>query len=345
MTLFKWSRTASSNASADASINWAEGQPPSSVNDSARAMMAAAAKYRDDVAGAITTSGTATTYTVTSYQGFDALAHLDGQMIAFTPHTGNGAIVTLNVDSTGAKPLRPAPGIELPTGALIQGTPYLAVYSNSDGVFYLRGGAPYPYLIPLGGLLPYIGSSAPNSAFALPFGQAISRATYSALFSVIGTTFGSGDGSTTFNLPDLRGRVIAGLDNMGGSSAARLSAAISSSTMGAVGGAQNQGISQGNLPNVNFNVTDTHRHQAEASDQGYSTAYAVTVNSTGSVVVNPGAVQAIYVQGSGQSFVNMSTTLTSPTVSGSITVNSAGSGVALNTTQPTMVVNFILRII
>jgi hypothetical protein len=50
MTLYKWSQTASSDASADSTINWAEGQAPSSVNDSARAMMAATAKYRDDIA-------------------------------------------------------------------------------------------------------------------------------------------------------------------------------------------------------------------------------------------------------------------------------------------------------
>ena len=47
MTFFKWSRTAAANATADSTINWAEGQSPSSVNDSARALMAAAAKYRD----------------------------------------------------------------------------------------------------------------------------------------------------------------------------------------------------------------------------------------------------------------------------------------------------------
>ena len=79
MTLYKWSRTAAADATADASINWQEGQSPSSVNDSARAMMAATAKYRDDVAGAIVTGGTSTAYTVLSYQAFDTLAHLNGQ--------------------------------------------------------------------------------------------------------------------------------------------------------------------------------------------------------------------------------------------------------------------------
>ncbi len=53
MSFWKWSRTAANNATADGSINWAEGQAPSTVNDSARAMMAAASKYRDDVGGAM----------------------------------------------------------------------------------------------------------------------------------------------------------------------------------------------------------------------------------------------------------------------------------------------------
>src|SRR5215475_7023247 len=109
MTLFKWSQVAAADATADSTINWAEGQAPSSINDSARAMMAATAKYRDDIAGAIVTGGTSTAYTVSSYEVFDTLVHLGGQMIAFTPHTTNGATVTLNVDSLGAKPLRTAP--------------------------------------------------------------------------------------------------------------------------------------------------------------------------------------------------------------------------------------------
>jgi hypothetical protein len=113
MSFWKWSRTAGTNATADGSINWAEGQAPSSVNDSARAMMAAAAKFRDDIAGAIVTGGTSSAYTVSSYQVFDTLAHLDGGMIAFSPHTTSAATppngVTLNVDGLGAKPLRLSP--------------------------------------------------------------------------------------------------------------------------------------------------------------------------------------------------------------------------------------------
>jgi hypothetical protein len=258
MAFWKWSRTASSNATADNTVNWAEGMAPSAVNDSARAMMARLAEWRDDVSGTIATAGTSTAYTVASNQGFDNFADMNSAMIAFVPHTTNGATVTLNVDGLGGKPLRFGPNLELQSGVLIQGTPYVASYNNSDGAWYLQGGFANPYGIPLGGMMPYIGASAPNSAFVLPFGQAISRTTYATLFSLAGTTFGAGDGSTTFNVPDLRGRFVAGLDNMGGAAASRITVAAGNfdgTVLGGTGGAQNRTISQNQLPNVTVNAT------------------------------------------------------------------------------------------
>lgn len=64
-------------------------------------------------------------------------------------------------------------------------------------------------LLPTGTVLPYAATAAP-SFFLLCDGSAVSRATYAALFAVIGTSYGTGNGSTTFNLPDARGRVIMG---------------------------------------------------------------------------------------------------------------------------------------
>ena len=80
-------------------------------------------------------------------------------------------------------------------------------------------------VVPVAGILPYGGTTAP-SGYLMCNGQAVSRTTYSALFSVIGTAYGSGDGSTTFNLPDYadrvaqgngRGYLAAGLPNITGS--------------------------------------------------------------------------------------------------------------------------------
>lgn len=63
--------------------------------------------------------------------------------------------------------------------------------------------------VPVGTIQMYGGSTAP-SGWLLCDGSAINRTTYASLYSVISTTYGSGDGSTTFNVPDLRGRTAVG---------------------------------------------------------------------------------------------------------------------------------------
>jgi microcystin-dependent protein len=65
---------------------------------------------------------------------------------------------------------------------------------------------------PAGSIITFAGSSAPVG-YLVCDGQAVDRTTYSVLFGVIGTTFGVGDGSTTFNVPDLRGEFIRGWDD------------------------------------------------------------------------------------------------------------------------------------
>ena len=320
---YLWSRVAASNSTADAQINWAEGQAPSSVNDSARAMMASLAGYRDDIAGAIVTGGTSTAYTVTSYQVFDTLAHMSGQMIAFTPHTTNGATVTLNVDSLGAKPLRQSPSVDLPAGVLIQGSPYVALYNNSDAAWYLQNFYINPYSVPIAGGIDYWGTTAPNSAFAFPIGQAISRTTYSALFTIMSTTYGVGDGSTTFNLPDKRERVSV----MKTSLASRLTLTYfggDSTAMGAIGGAESHTLTTAQMPTHTHGVTDPgHAHSERASPAGGAT----------------GIIQA----GVSNVYDNVAGNTASATTG--ISINNAGSGNAHNNVQPTIVCNYIIRII
>jgi microcystin-dependent protein len=66
--------------------------------------------------------------------------------------------------------------------------------------------------LPPGLIQPYAGSTAPTG-WLLCQGQAVSRTTYAALYAVCGTAYGVGDGSTTFNLPNLKGRVAVGVDS------------------------------------------------------------------------------------------------------------------------------------
>lgn len=84
--------------------------------------------------------------------------------------------------------------------------------------------------MPVGSVMHYPVNSIP-AGWLKANGAAVSRATYAALFALIGTSYGVGDGSTTFNLPDLRGEFLRGLDDARGVDPAR---AIGSAQGGAV---------------------------------------------------------------------------------------------------------------
>ena len=114
--------------------------------------------------------------------------------------------------------------------------------------------------------MPYAGPSAP-SGWLFCDGSAVASATYAALFTAIGTTYG-GD-STNFNLPDLRGRVIAGKDDMGGASANRLtnqSGGLDGDTLGASGGAETHQLTTAELA--------AHTHDGQFCNASVGTNFA-----------------------------------------------------------------------
>lgn len=93
--------------------------------------------------------------------------------------------------------------------------------------------------LPAGTMMMYGGSVAPTG-WLIADGSAISRTTYANLFAAIGSTFGAGDGSTTFNLPDLRRRVAVG---SGGSASSVLG-----NTVGSMGGEESHILTVNEMP-------------------------------------------------------------------------------------------------
>jgi microcystin-dependent protein len=261
MTLWKWSTTAGDNDDADSSINLRENQAPSTYNNAARAIMAAVAKYRDDMSGNLATGGSSTAYTVTTNQVFGSLQ--DGISVRVRMHATNGASATFSPDGLTAKAIQAVSGTAIPQGLLLLGSIHTLTYDSSADAWIVEGAAGL-VTTPIGTIADFAGTSAP-SLWLLCYGQAVSRTTYAALFVAIGTTYGAGDGSTTFNLPDLRGRVVAGQDDMGGSSANRLtdqSGGLDGDTLGATGGSETHTLTDAQMPE------HTHTFSATTSSDG-----------------------------------------------------------------------------
>jgi microcystin-dependent protein len=217
--------------------------------------------------------------------------------------------------------------------------PTLGFYRSSSGIVGLAGSLDVSggvtidgnAILPVGVILPYGGSTAP-AAWLLCDGSAKSRTTYASLFAAIGTSYGVGDGSTTFNVPDLRGRVPAGKDNMGGTGLGLLTSITMTpdgSTLGATGGAQTEtlslsqlptGITSANAGTIALSVTTTPKvvngpnqgsaagggTQVTASDPGSGGALS-QVASTGTIGIGVAAVTSNNT--SGAAHINVQPTL------------------------------------
>lgn len=175
-----------------------------------------------------------------------------------------------------------------------------------------RGSMSADAALPSGlGPFPFAGATAP-AGWLLCYGQAVSRTTYAALFLALSTAYGVGDGSTTFNVPDMRGRVAAGKDDMGGTAASRLTTAgsgVNGLVLGASGGVQTHTLDSTQIP--------SHSHGAPSGSNGFW-----------------GDAGGLYAVNAGGSTLNINRY--------SATAN-AGGGTAHNNTQPTVVTNYIIK--
>ena len=159
---------------------------------------------------------------------------------------------------------------------------------------------------PIGALLSFAGSTAPLG-WLMCDGAAVSRATYAALFAVIGTTYGVGDGSTTFNVPDLRNRVPVGSG--------------STYTRGQTGGAATVTLSSAQMPSHSHTFSDTsssagsHGHSGSATSDGSHSHSYYSAGSRSDLLAGGGTGAATSATG---------TTSSGGSHSHSVSINSAG---------------------
>lgn len=112
-------------------------------------------------------------------------------------------------------------------------------------------------LVPIGAVVPFWGLQEP-AGWLLCKGQAVSRATYKELFDVIGTRSGAGNGSTTFNVPDLRESLVYGVGDSGSFT----------QTMGAVVGEEAHTLTLAEMP--------SHSHPLSTNNQAHSFAWGAS---------------------------------------------------------------------
>ena len=163
--------------------------------------------------------------------------------------------------------------------------------------------------LPAGTLIMYAAATAPTG-YLLADGSEVSRETYSDLFAVIGTTYGVGDGATTFNLPDLSARLPLGLDD--------------TRTLGQTGGSESHELSVSELPAHSHTVNDPgHLHSMRLNRDDFS--FSGVSAPIGNGAIPYGA-----------------TGLTNSTTTG-ITINYTGGGEPFSVMNPYLVVNYIIK--
>jgi len=136
MSVWQWDTTAGNNQTADSNINWQEGQLPSTVNNSARAMMAAVKAFIQDQGGYAVLGGSGNAFALALSQTMTTRAP---GLIGFFATRTNTDAVTLQVDATAAAPLRAVSGDDLVAGQVVVGRFYVVTWNSATTEWIISG--------------------------------------------------------------------------------------------------------------------------------------------------------------------------------------------------------------
>lgn len=198
-------------------------------------------------------------------------------------------------------------------------------------------------LAPSGSIQGFAGATVPSGWLACD-GSAVSRATYANLWTALGSTWGAGDGSTTFNLPDFRGKVVVGagagfsLAAVGGEASHVLTVA-ETPALAVSGTSSITGTTDAGTPHTHTVTDPGHAHTLPIGYTGAGTAGAVSGGSpTGSFNENTSSVET------GITIASESSHTHTFTGSASLSGTTNGSSGAHNNMQPYAVANVIIKV-
>ena len=261
----------------------------------------------------------------------DRTLSLAGQALALHNLGVNGLIVRTGSGTvTGRSVAVSGNGISVSNGDGVSGNPTFSLSIGTGSTQVSAGNhAHSDYATPAGVIHAYGGASAP-SGYLLCNGASVSRTTYAALFSAIGTNYGVGDGSTTFNVPNLQGRVPVGL-----------SADAEFNLLGETGGAKTHTLASNEIP-AHVHLVDppssttatngNHTHSYNDRYRGTTISDDASDRNVANDVLNDVA------RTTGSGGVHTHSLDIEAFSSGS-----SGGGAAHNNLQPYLVVNYIIK--
>jgi microcystin-dependent protein len=218
-----------------------------------------------------------------------------------------------------------------PSGATSLGYPYPLETDSVDPARDIKALAEFlntfqpPFLPPVGAEMEWAGKNDPNANWMVEDGREVSRATYAGLFAVIGTEYGAGNGTTTFNIPDTRGKV-----SIGAGKGAGLTERVRTVTYGE----ESHTLTLTETVSHSHGTTDPgHAHSLVQSDGVSFASISYVGGGSG------GQTGSVEHAGYNNGFIGVSKATTG------LTVNAAGGGGAHNNIQPSIAKNKIIRVL